>query len=152
MSTRKTTVRAICEHWCGTTHPSKASCELCAICWRCYGSRPERCHIVPDSLGGPDIPSNYVLLCNRCHLDAPDVRDPHEMLRWISESDLPWISDMKMVLGHLERIDGLTYEKLPALLDCFNARLEDIAWHRGFSQATKDWAVRTAIADFLAVP
>ena len=32
-------------------------------------------------LGGQDIPSNYVLLCKRCHIDNPNVSDPEIM--WI---------------------------------------------------------------------
>ena len=44
------------------------------ICWRCGCKRKlQRCHIIPDSLGGKDEPSNLVLLCERCHIDAPNV-------------------------------------------------------------------------------
>jgi len=33
-------------------------------CWRCgYQKRLQRCHIIPNSLGGKDTPSNLVLLC-----------------------------------------------------------------------------------------
>ncbi|MFR6162100.1 HNH endonuclease [Mediterraneibacter gnavus] len=35
--------------------------------------------MVPESLGGEDIPSNHVLLCSRCHLDNPNVADPEIM-------------------------------------------------------------------------
>jgi hypothetical protein len=43
-----------------------------------------RCHLVPDALGGLDTPTNLVLLCPRCHSEAPDVGDADYMLRWIS--------------------------------------------------------------------
>ena len=63
-------------------------------CWRCarkfvkrrftedddYG---HRAHIVPKSLGGGYEPSNFVLLCRRCHLESPDVPDPDFMWMWI---------------------------------------------------------------------
>ena len=53
-------------------------------CWRCgYQRNLERCHIVPDSLGGPDTPSNIVMLCKRCHADGPNVNDPEIMWDWI---------------------------------------------------------------------
>jgi 5-methylcytosine-specific restriction endonuclease McrA len=43
-------------------------------CWRCgYKKNLQRCHIIPDSLGGKDEPANLVLLCERCHIDAPNV-------------------------------------------------------------------------------
>src|SRR5262249_7661154 len=49
-------------------------------CWRCgYKSSLQKCHIVPDSLGGAARPSNLVLLCCRCHREAPNVADPRFM-------------------------------------------------------------------------
>jgi hypothetical protein len=44
----------------------------------------QRCHLVPHALGGPDTASNLVLLCARCHSEAPDVADPDYMLGWIN--------------------------------------------------------------------
>jgi ribosomal protein L37E len=53
-------------------------------CWRCgYSSRLERCHIVPKSLGGSDDPSNLILMCKRCHKEAPNVKDKNFMWTWI---------------------------------------------------------------------
>jgi len=53
-------------------------------CWRCgYKSKLERCHIVPDSLQGTDDPSNLVLLCTKCHREAPNVADPRFMWTWL---------------------------------------------------------------------
>ena len=53
-------------------------------CWRC-GKETElqRCHLIPDSLGGKDEPENLVLLCKRCHADGPNVADPEIMWDWI---------------------------------------------------------------------
>lgn len=54
-------------------------------CWRCgYKSRLHRCHIVPNAQGGPDEPSNLVLLCGRCHREAPNVADPSFMWLWLA--------------------------------------------------------------------
>jgi len=53
-------------------------------CWRCgYKSKLERCHITPDSLCGADEPANLVLLCGRCHREAPNVKNPKFMWIWI---------------------------------------------------------------------
>ena len=53
-------------------------------CWRCgYKSSLQRCHIVPDSLGGLDQPSNLVLLCSRCHREAPNHTNPKYMWIWL---------------------------------------------------------------------
>ncbi|MEV1331141.1 HNH endonuclease signature motif containing protein [Micromonospora costi] len=43
----------------------------------------ERAHLKPHSLGGTNDPSNIVLLCRVCHLDAPDWEDAAEMLGWV---------------------------------------------------------------------
>lgn len=42
----------------------------------------ERAHIVAASAGGPDDPSNYVLLCAKCHAAAPMTRDDRSMFAW----------------------------------------------------------------------
>src|SRR5438046_6910330 len=56
-------------------------------CWRCgYKTSLQRCHIVPHSLGGLACPSNLVLLCTRCHREAPNVADPRFMRIWIRSS------------------------------------------------------------------
>ena len=58
-------------------------------CWRCgYERYTERCHVIPDALGGEDIPSNYRLLCSDCHLEAPNVNDPDEMDNWIRRTNV----------------------------------------------------------------
>lgn len=43
-------------------------------CWRC-GKETElqRCHLIPDSLGGKDEASNIVLLCDKCHKEGPNA-------------------------------------------------------------------------------
>ena len=43
----------------------------------------QKCHIIPDSLGGLDDPSNLVLLCNRCHREAPNVKDEEIIWKWL---------------------------------------------------------------------
>tara|TARA_R110000782_G_scaffold134469_1_gene226830 strand:+ start:230 stop:778 length:549 start_codon:yes stop_codon:yes gene_type:complete len=57
-------------------------------CWRCgYVRALEKCHIIPKALKGNNKdPSNYVLLCNMCHQEAPNVRDPNEIFVWIRET------------------------------------------------------------------
>lgn len=61
-------------------------------CWRCgYKSTLHRCHIIPDSLGGEDAPSNLVLLCNRCHREAPNIDNAEFFWDWlIAQRDLSY--------------------------------------------------------------
>ena len=61
-------------------------------CWRCgYPTkRLQRCHIVPRAFGGPYAPENLVLLCRRCHREAPNVDDPRFMWIWLRATCLPF--------------------------------------------------------------
>jgi len=68
----------------------------------------QRCHIVPESLGGEDIPSNYVLLCSRCHLDNPNVADPEIMWDWLRAYKISFYDMFWQVQGMKE------YEKIYA--------------------------------------
>lgn len=83
----KTSKEEICEYWFSRIDESDLSVdasEALERCWRCGSKRSlERCHIIPRSLGGEDVPSNYVLLCKRCHLENPNVYDPEIMWDWL---------------------------------------------------------------------
>jgi len=56
-------------------------------CWRCGDkTKCQKCHIVPDSLGGKDEASNLVALCADCHDEAPNVTDSAAMWLWIKST------------------------------------------------------------------
>ena len=83
----KTTKKEIVDYW----EQIEDECDLSVDwaeaeerCWRCGCERRlQRCHIVPETLGGKDEPSNLVLLCERCHIDAPNVESKTFMWDWI---------------------------------------------------------------------
>lgn len=67
-------------------------------CWRCgYEGELELCHIVPDARGGTREPSNMVLLCNRCHREAPNVSDPRYMWMWLRATCVPFYDTFWLV-------------------------------------------------------
>lgn len=82
-------------------------------CWRCgYKKKAlERCHIIPHSLGGKDTPSNFVLLCQRCHIDNPNVSDPEIMWDWLRAYKVPWYDTFWAIEGMNEynRIYGISF-------------------------------------------
>lgn len=90
----KTKVKDIINYWI----QYKDECDLNfdwseadKICWRCgYERKLYRCHIIPDSLGGKDEPSNLVLLCSQCHEEAPNVEDSQFMWDWIKSLHTPF--------------------------------------------------------------
>ena len=68
--------------------------ELHKRCWHCGDvSKLCRCHIIPSSAGGQDTPNNYVLLCRRCHEQAPNCTDKAIMMNWL-KSDSTKIYDL----------------------------------------------------------
>lgn len=91
----KTTKEEIVNYWfseCRVTESglSVDATEAMDRCWRCGCEHHlERCHIIPESLGGKDEPSNLVLLCHRCHIDNPNINDPEIMWDWIRAYGVP---------------------------------------------------------------
>jgi hypothetical protein len=83
-------------------------------CWRCGCKGPlERCHIIPNSLGGNSEPSNLVLLCHRCHLENPNVTDPEIMWDWIRAYGTPLYDTFWIIQGMKEYkiIYGKSFEE-----------------------------------------
>ncbi|GIH79016.1 hypothetical protein Plo01_54450 [Planobispora longispora] len=95
----------IARYWCGRALPGsdyipfddlgEPECFACGWCrveqvrskkalamlWKGL----ERAHVVPRALGGPDAVENVILLCQRCHRDAPDTADAARFWRWVVE-------------------------------------------------------------------
>lgn len=90
----RTTIPEIVDYWARHTDECGLSVDFAEAherCRRCgCRRRLERCHIVPDSLGGEDTPSNFVILCKRCHLDNPNVADPEVMWDWMRAYSVPF--------------------------------------------------------------
>ena len=42
-----------------------------------------KCHIVPDSLGGKTTANNLFLMCPKCHREAPDTIYPSQFFKWV---------------------------------------------------------------------
>jgi len=88
----KTTKKQIVAYW---VNKGIDECELNfdwseadGVCWNCghLTKHAQRCHIIPDMLGGEDTPSNYVLLCEECHEEAPNINNSEAMWDWIKHN------------------------------------------------------------------
>lgn len=102
----KTTIQEIVDYWFARIDESQLSVDKAEAherCWRsgCHRNL-QRCHIIPDSLGGKDEPSNLVLLCRRCHADGPNVSDPQIMWDWIFSYKVPLYDTFWGILGQRE--------------------------------------------------
>jgi Zn finger protein HypA/HybF involved in hydrogenase expression len=93
----RTTKSQIAEYWIKNNNISELELnfdwsEANTHCWNCGDDRHgklERCHIIPDSLGGSDSPDNYVLLCKSCHEEAPNINNSNDMWCWIKSNYMP---------------------------------------------------------------
>lgn len=53
-------------------------------CWCCgYKGKLQHAHIVPESRGGAYAADNLILLCKRCHREAPNIADSRYMWIWL---------------------------------------------------------------------
>jgi hypothetical protein len=69
--------------------------EAARSCWACgycrNGFKPTRAHIVASAHGGADDdPSNYLLLCEKCHREQPDGHPFEVQLVWLKNHE--WYS------------------------------------------------------------
>jgi len=111
----RTTIPEIVDYWAKHTGECGLSVDFAEAherCWRCGCQRSlERYHIVPASLGGEDTPSNFVILCKRCHLDNPNVADPEVMWDWLRAYGVPFYDTFWWVNGieEYKKIYGRSY-------------------------------------------
>lgn len=102
----KTSIEEIVNYWTIRQDESGLSVDWSEAdhrCWRCGCKKHlQRCHIVPDSIGGKDEPSNLVLLCKRCHADGPNVGDPEVMWDWIKAYRVPFYDTFWAIIGEKE--------------------------------------------------
>ncbi|VDN46675.1 HNH endonuclease [Petrocella atlantisensis] len=144
----KTKKEDIVDYWFTNIDESDFSVdasEALERCWRCgYKRKLQRCHIIPDSLGGKDEPSNYVLLCERCHIDNPNVNDTEIMWDWlkaykVSIYDTFWsiqgIQEYKRIYGKsineefIER--NVKEEDIGVFKNMLKSELDKTSWHYG---------------------
>jgi len=54
-------------------------------CWACGSTdeTPQRAHIQGVAVGGDNDPTNFVLLCQRCHREHPDGAGLRAQLLWL---------------------------------------------------------------------
>lgn len=113
----KKTKKQIVEYWVQHVEESDLSIDFFEaekLYWR-YGCKRslKRCHIIPYSLGGKDVPSNFVLLYKRCHLDNPNEADEEIMWDWLNAYKVPFYDTFWNIQGIEEhkKIYSISFEK-----------------------------------------
>lgn len=158
----KTTHKQIVDYWDKNVCEEDLSVDFAEAherCWRCgCECKLHRCHIIPHSLGGVDNASNLVLLCNRCHREAPNVNDVEFFWEWLKAQKTPcydmyWI---KRAIGEYKDIYNesvfeifVKYEmNFLELIDYITSQHKDVAIHFGegkLNPSTIAWLIKEFI-------
>lgn len=125
----KTTAEEIVEYWGNKIDESEFSIDFAEArqrCWRCaYETKLDRCHIIPDSLGGEDTPSNLVLLCRRCHMEAPNIRDKDFFWEWLKAQKAVFYDTYWTIRG-MKEYREIYKEKIEESMLRLNAKPEEL--------------------------
>jgi hypothetical protein len=135
----KTTAQEIVEYWGSRIDESELSIDFAEAgerCWRCaYKSKLHKCHVIPDSLGGEDTPSNLVLLCRRCHIEAPNIMDKDFFWEWLKAQKASFYDTYWTIRGMKEYAE-IYKEKIEESMFRLNARPEEL---QQFLKVQKDF-------------
>jgi len=139
---RNTTKKQISEYW---SHNSKIPetdlnfdwSDSFDCCWNCgiFTKHTERCHIIPIALNGEDKPHNYVLLCKRCHGEAPNIHCKNAMWDWILKNKKKYSCfsyNVSNVIEQLEReynINFFNVDNVDEFIKKLKHELENISTH-----------------------
>lgn len=100
------TYKEIVDYWAGAEEESGLAVDWIEAherCWRCgYKTKLEKCHIVPSSLGGSAARGNLVLLCGRCHREAPNHQNSQYMWIWLRATCVPFYDSYWTIRGLAE--------------------------------------------------
>lgn len=91
-------------------------------------SHLQRCHIVPDMLGGEDKPENLFLMCARCHSESPDTIYPEFFFKYVYEKATKrgnFLKDALDILHNDYEIDFPIFDKPKQIIE------KDIGQHGG---------------------
>lgn len=87
-----------------------------------------RAHIVAQSKGGDDTPSNLFLLCPNCHEESPDTTNPQNFYAWVYyKRQLDnWVQIYKRELEKAAKIKGIDLKELFERFNKLNWNIDEI--------------------------
>lgn len=82
---------------------------MCFVCGK--RKRLEKCHLIPEALGGNYDVDNLVLLCNEHHKQAPNISLSKDiMLKWIEEESGKYCTVLNMKTDDIQRMIESTHK------------------------------------------
>lgn len=124
-------------------------------CWACGApGAVERCHIVAHSAGGPACPSNFALMCRRCHKDQPDGAPADVQWAWVAAREHHMSRELREFRPAIEwaiagmsaaAVDAVTPDVMADLID--RAKAADCGGGSGSGNetATFQWNLAAAL-------
>ena len=163
----KTTKKQIADYWSANSNICEAMLnfdwsDAYTHCWNCGDNkhigntnRLQRCHIIPNSLGGKDIPSNYVLLCIDCHREAPNIKNSYSMWKWILSNRLKYgltgTYTIQKALDMFKKAKGFCFmskaEYIPNIINLIGIESANISVHGTKTNASTYFALLERIHD-----
>ncbi|MFI3409969.1 HNH endonuclease [Citrobacter braakii] len=105
-------------------------------------------HIIPHSLGGSNDVSNYILLCNKCHRESPDIANESALIEWMNEQPTEMESMLRLIQQEMDKYNKETQIAVNEILikEIFSELFKKAGAHGGrISDATKVYIVREAL-------
>lgn len=76
----------------------------------------ERCHIVPDSRGGSNDVSNFLLLCKECHKEAPDCTNPAFMKMYVINKECRFLQESDFIKNFVLKQCGMSEDQMNEII------------------------------------
>lgn len=92
-----------------------------------------RCHIIPNMLGGEDTPKNLFLLCEFCHRNSPDTNNPRLFFRWIYKQRTKCLYENGISISQYidELLDECKFQNKDLSTIAFNSLDDNVGTHSG---------------------
>jgi len=103
-------------------------------------SKLQRCHIIPNALGGEDKSNNLFLLCPECHLLSPDTANPKYFLRWVYRQNQKYYNgkfNPRYILNQVSSDlaeQGIDMEKAVSLINTIDPNMLDYPHLKEFAR------------------
>lgn len=88
----------------------------------------DRAHILAQSKGGEDIPSNLFLLCPNCHEESPDTTSPKNFYAWVyyKRKHDNWAQVYRRELEKAAIMKGVNLEELLGRINQLNMKFDTV--------------------------
>lgn len=121
----------------------------------------DKAHIIALSAGGANEPSNYLMLCSRCHADAPMTNNEKAMFRWCDrrrsyvdvrlQSFKDAIEDADISIDDLMKLQSIEPDRLQELMHNKGKSLAaGTHFSEGMSHATMAAVLKSIIEELCA--